>query len=324
MIKRLLGRFLPLLLCAIAALGLFTASAHADGITTWAELQAAFNAGGTITLTQNVVAGENDGPLTVPSGKTVILDLKGFGVDRNLYEPTEDGYVLHNAGNLTIRNSSPLNVGTISGGYNDEYVEDGVVPFGYNRGGGIYNTGTLRLEGGDITRNKAKDNAGVFNASNATFTMTGGMISENTSTLMGGAGVTNYGTFTMSGGTITDNSAVTRGGGVWSIGSFTMTGGSITGNTAGNNGGGLCVRYGSATISGGSITGNSATAYYLLADPKFKASVEIVFLDGVRTPHIESAETEFSTLGTQFRCYYDFGVRKQDPLSGIKVTGANA
>lgn len=72
------------------------------------------------------------------------------------------------------------------------------------------------------------------------------------------------------------------------------------------------------------ITGNSATAYYLLADPKFKASVEIVFLDGVRTPHIESAETEFSTLGTQFRCYYDFGVRKQDPLSGIKVTGANA
>jgi len=71
------------------------------------------------------------------------------------------------------------------------------------------------------------------------------------------------------------------------------------------------------------IDGNSATAWYLLADPKFRAAVEAVFLNGVQTPKIESSASEFNTLGIQLRGYMDFGVRKQDPKAGIKVTGVS-
>lgn len=69
-------------------------------------------------------------------------------------------------------------------------------------------------------------------------------------------------------------------------------------------------------------TGHSATAYYLLADPKFRAVIEAVFLNGVQTPVIESSAAEFNTLGIQLRGYMDCGVRKQEPKAGIKVAGA--
>ena len=50
-----------------------------DGeITTWAELKATFSAGGAVTLTQSLTAGEGESALTVPSGKTVTLNLNGF------------------------------------------------------------------------------------------------------------------------------------------------------------------------------------------------------------------------------------------------------
>lgn len=68
-------------------------------------------------------------------------------------------------------------------------------------------------------------------------------------------------------------------------------------------------------------TGNSATAYYLLADPRFRAAIEAVFLNGIQNPVIESSAAEFNTLGIQLRGYMDFGVRKMDPKAGIKNTG---
>lgn len=70
-------------------------------------------------------------------------------------------------------------------------------------------------------------------------------------------------------------------------------------------------------------TGNSTTAWYLLADPKFRAAIEAVFLNGVQNPVIESSAAEFNTLGIQLRGYMDFGVRKQDPKAGIKAPGVN-
>lgn len=70
------------------------------------------------------------------------------------------------------------------------------------------------------------------------------------------------------------------------------------------------------------ITGNSATAYYLLAQPAVRAAIQVVFLNGVRVPTVESSDMEFNTLGIQYRCVYDFGVAKMDNKAGIKVTGA--
>ena len=72
------------------------------------------------------------------------------------------------------------------------------------------------------------------------------------------------------------------------------------------------------------IPGYSSTAYYLLAKPTFRASIQAVFLDGVESPTIESSALVFDQLGLSWRAYFDFGVRKMDPVAGIKVAGSPA
>ena len=68
------------------------------------------------------------------------------------------------------------------------------------------------------------------------------------------------------------------------------------------------------------LTGYSTSTYYLLANPAFRAAVQVCFLNGVRRPTVQTSEMDFNTLGIQFRAYYDFGVTKMDPRAGVKVT----
>ena len=75
-------------------------------------------------------------------------------------------------------------------------------------------------------------------------------------------------------------------------------------------------------LSNSAYTGYSALAWYLLADPQDVAAVEACFLNGVQASTIETADTEFDTLGMQMRAYLDFGVTKQDARAGVKVKGA--
>jgi hypothetical protein len=74
-------------------------------------------------------------------------------------------------------------------------------------------------------------------------------------------------------------------------------------------------------LSDSRFIGNSTTAYYLIADPNDIPVIEVVFLDGVETPTVESADVDFSQLGIQFRGYFDFGVRLQDFRGGVRSTG---
>lgn len=74
-------------------------------------------------------------------------------------------------------------------------------------------------------------------------------------------------------------------------------------------------------LSDTTITGNSTTAYYLLGDPNDVPVIEVVFLDGIETPTVETAEVDFSQLGVQVRGFWDWGVRKQDPKGGVRSTG---
>jgi len=69
------------------------------------------------------------------------------------------------------------------------------------------------------------------------------------------------------------------------------------------------------------ITGGSAKAWYLLANPADVAAIEIAYLRGKRTPTIESGETDFNTLGMQWRGYFDFGVAMQDHRAAVKSKG---
>ena len=59
-------------------------------------------------------------------------------------------------------------------------------------------------------------------------------------------------------------------------------------------------------------TNASATGFYLFADPAQVDTFEIGYFRGNRTPIVEQGETDFNTLGTAFRVYFDFGIREQD------------
>ncbi|MBX3356439.1 MAG: Mu-like prophage major head subunit gpT family protein [Phycisphaeraceae bacterium] len=69
------------------------------------------------------------------------------------------------------------------------------------------------------------------------------------------------------------------------------------------------------------IPGGSAKAWYLFANPADVAAIEIAYLRGRRVPTIESGETNFNTLGMQWRGYFDFGVAMQDRRAAVKVKG---
>jgi len=69
------------------------------------------------------------------------------------------------------------------------------------------------------------------------------------------------------------------------------------------------------------ITGGSALAWYLFADPEDVAAIEIAYLRGRRVPTIESGDTNFNTLGVQWRGFFDFGVSMQDTRAAVKVKG---
>jgi len=69
------------------------------------------------------------------------------------------------------------------------------------------------------------------------------------------------------------------------------------------------------------ITGGSAKAWYLLANPADVAAIEIAYLRGKRTPTIETGDTDFNTLGMQWRGYFDFGVAMQDHRAAVKSKG---
>ena len=64
----------------------------------------------------------------------------------------------------------------------------------------------------------------------------------------------------------------------------------------------------------------SGTAYWL-----FNATfplVDVAFLNGVQTPTVETAEANFSRLGIEMRCYYDYGVAAGDVKAAVYSTGA--
>jgi signal peptide peptidase SppA len=73
---------------------------------------------------------------------------------------------------------------------------------------------------------------------------------------------------------------------------------------------------------GVAFSGQSSTAHYLFADPNDRAAIGVAFLNGQEQPTIESAETDFNTLGQQWRIFHDFGAGFEDPTAAVKSAGA--
>ncbi len=55
----------------------------------------------------------------------------------------------------------------------------------------------------------------------------------------------------------------------------------------------------------------SSTGWYLFGDPAQIDTFEIGYLQGRRTPTVEDGETDFNTLGLNYRVVFDLGVREQ-------------
>jgi phage major head subunit gpT-like protein len=75
-------------------------------------------------------------------------------------------------------------------------------------------------------------------------------------------------------------------------------------------------------LSDTEFTGFSTTAWYLMRSPAAMAAMVVSFLNGQRTPTVESTDASFDTLGVVFRGYHDFGVDQAEYLSGVKSKGA--
>lgn len=79
----------------------------------------------------------------------------------------------------------------------------------------------------------------------------------------------------------------------------------------------------SVYMSDSNYTGNSAKAWYLTADPRQVPALIVAFLRGRETPTVEFSQTDFNTLGIQYRGYLDFGACYGDYRAACKMKGEN-
>ena len=232
-------------------------------VNNWADLRDRMEAGGYIKLESDCTDPNHNNStyLSVPSNKTVTLDLNGYMINRGLESDIYMGFVIvvRATGTLiindsyngpfdsdhadrihTISSGKTINGGLITGGKNIRQTG-----YDYNVGGGINNLGTLILNKGTIAGNSTNEyGGGVYNyGSNSSFTMNGGAILNNSSQSDGGGIYLSSGTFTMNEGTIDGNTSIDgNGGGIYHIsGTLSLTGGTIENNTCNANkyGGGI-------------------------------------------------------------------------------------
>ena len=211
--------------------------------TEWDALQTSLNGGGTVTLTQpyNAISGI-DGPLTV--NNDVTLDLATYTIDRKLTSAIENGYVIkvESGKTLTITGS-----GTIKGGYNTE------------NGGGIYNAGTLHLNGGNVTGNyvsSEKNGAGIYNEGTLTLAGSANVINNK----IGGSSGTKNNVYLLTSQTIDITAALTATTGITHADGHAVFTTSLSGNGSATNFAADINGYGiGLDASGNAIVGPSYT-----------------------------------------------------------------
>lgn len=74
-------------------------------------------------------------------------------------------------------------------------------------------------------------------------------------------------------------------------------------------------------ISNSSYTGYTAAGWWLLADPAEVPVIEIAAYQGRVEPTVESAQSDFNTLGVQFRGVTRVGVTRQEYRGGVYADG---
>ena len=148
-----------------------------SGVDSWSALQDSIDRaedGEIITLSEDLKALDADAQITIPAGKRLTLDLNGHVLDSAMNprqtERKRCVIKIREGAMLTLRDSGGS--GVLTGGFHDN-------------GGGVWNLGTLIMEGGCVTGNTALDSGG---------------------------GVANYGTMVLTGGSVQGNTALRDGG----------------------------------------------------------------------------------------------------------------
>ena len=229
--KRILSIILAL--CMVFCLVPTTALAATQTAGSWSELQTLINQTNNLSVTLSSDISWGGSSLTVPTGKTVTLDLNGKAIDAK-----SNGTVLVVNGTLTIKNSGadlagPIGVGAgpITGNIKNGKASD-------KEAGGILvaDGGKLVMNSGWLTNcvdgsGKTSAAGGIYVSKNAVFEMTGGIITGCVgSDLLCAAGVVNYGTFTMSGNATISGSKTsynTDGVAICNAGTMNANGGTV-------------------------------------------------------------------------------------------------
>lgn len=161
--------------------------------------------------------------LVIEGNRTVTIDLYGYKLNRGLTSEDETGSAVKNGHVIRVTAGSTLIINCSGWGGVTGEITGGFA----NDGGGIYNEGTLTINGGTICFNRSnKNGAGIYNA--GTLAINGGEIKYNyissgsdTDENGGGAGIYNKGTLTMNHGYVSHNSGrnddfvFRRGGGLY-------------------------------------------------------------------------------------------------------------
>ena len=180
-------------------------------------------------------------------------------------------------------------------------------------GGGIYNSGTVYLNTGNISYNGSGNNGGgIFNNSSSVVSISGGTIKENYSGSKGGGIINAGGSLTLSGGSMESNSANSDGGAVYNnnSGEFEMTGGIIGGSGKENTCG--------SSYNGGAIyNGNTFELGGTAQIPGGSGKANNIYLASNKTIDLKSPLTTFSPKAKISLETYKFNMQVVKPLTGI-------
>ena len=161
---------------ALVAMLSFAFSAFAQGTTvsTEADLQAALNGGGEVTLDASITV---SAPVTIPSGSEVVLNLNG----KTLKATNAKTKVLENSGKLTINGQGTVSGiiynGTANGSAAEMILNGGTYSLDGNSGGLHHYGKTLTINDGVVVKTtsygvRVQGNNSVLNLYGGTFTAT--------------------------------------------------------------------------------------------------------------------------------------------------------
>lgn len=75
-------------------------------------------------------------------------------------------------------------------------------------------------------------------------------------------------------------------------------------------------------MDGNAFENQGLLRWWMFANPAVIAAIVVGFLNGKRTPVIESAEADFETLGMKWRSYHDWGLDYGDEQGAVEMKGA--